>query len=87
MPCLVSLTGKDDDFQSLSWATWVTKLDVQIKLISPLRALVARVSRLNMRIPMSEVVRSLHRLGVLTKGQLDQVSAIELPVDGYLGQN
>ena len=24
MPCLVSLTGKDDDFQSLSWATWAT---------------------------------------------------------------
>src|SRR5215469_1219583 len=24
MPCLVSLTGKDDDSQSLSWATWAT---------------------------------------------------------------
>ncbi len=24
MPCLVSLTGKDADFQSLSWATWAT---------------------------------------------------------------
>jgi hypothetical protein len=35
----------------------------------PLRGLVASVGRLNMRIPMSEVVRSLHRLGILTKGQ------------------
>jgi hypothetical protein len=26
MPCLVSLTGKDGDFQSLSWATWATTL-------------------------------------------------------------
>jgi hypothetical protein len=25
MPCLVSLTGKDSDFQSLSWATWATE--------------------------------------------------------------
>jgi hypothetical protein len=24
MPCLVSLTGEDSDFQSLSWATWAT---------------------------------------------------------------
>src|SRR5271167_3283485 len=24
MPCLVSLTGKDDNIQSLSWATWAT---------------------------------------------------------------
>jgi hypothetical protein len=36
---------------------------------SPLRGLAARVGRLNMRIPMSELVRSVHRLGILTKGQ------------------
>src|ERR1700694_862363 len=36
---------------------------------SPLRGLAARVGRLNMRIPVSELVRSVHRLGVLTKGQ------------------
>jgi hypothetical protein len=36
---------------------------------SPLRGLAASVGRLNMRIPMSEVVRSVHRLGILTKGQ------------------
>ena len=35
---------------------------------SPLRGLAARVGRLNMRIPMSELVRSVHRLGILTKG-------------------
>lgn len=36
---------------------------------SPLRGLAARVGRLNMRIPMSELVRSVHHLGILTKGQ------------------
>src|SRR5262245_19015520 len=25
MPCLVSLTGKLSEFQSLSWATWATR--------------------------------------------------------------
>jgi hypothetical protein len=40
-----------------------------VVFFSPLRGLVARVSRLNMRIPMSEIVRSLHRLGILTKVQ------------------
>ena len=36
---------------------------------SPLRGLAARVGRLNMRIPMSQLLRSVHRLGILTKGQ------------------
>jgi hypothetical protein len=36
---------------------------------SPLRRLAARVGRLNMRIPMSGLVRSAHRLGILTKSQ------------------
>ena len=36
---------------------------------SPLRGLAARVGRRNMRIPMNELVRSVHRLGILTKGQ------------------
>jgi hypothetical protein len=40
-----------------------------VGFFSPLRGLVARVSRLNMKIPLSEVVRSLHRLGILTKHQ------------------
>src|SRR5882762_10383975 len=36
---------------------------------SPLRGLAARVGRLNMRIPMSQLVKWVHRLGILTKGQ------------------
>jgi hypothetical protein len=36
---------------------------------SPLRALVARVGRLNMTMLMSQLVGSVHRLGILTKGQ------------------
>ena len=36
---------------------------------SPLRGLAARFGRLKMRIPMSELVRSVQRLGILTKGQ------------------
>ena len=40
-----------------------------VGFFSPLLGLVARVGRLNMSIPTSEVVRSLHRLAVLTKGQ------------------
>ena len=36
---------------------------------SHLRGLAARVGRLNMRILMSQLVRSVHRLGILTKGQ------------------
>ena len=40
-----------------------------VGFFSSLRGLVARVSRLNMKIAMGEVVRSLHRLGILTKDQ------------------
>jgi hypothetical protein len=40
-----------------------------VGLFSPLQGLVARVGRLNIRIPMREVVGSLHHLGILTKGQ------------------
>ena len=36
---------------------------------SPLRGLIARVGRLNMRISMSELLGPLHRLGILMKGQ------------------
>lgn len=35
---------------------------------SPLRGLTARVGRLRIRIPMSDLVRSMHRLGILIKG-------------------
>jgi hypothetical protein len=40
-----------------------------VGFFSPLRSLAARVGRLNMKIPMSDVIRSVHRLGILTKGQ------------------
>jgi hypothetical protein len=36
---------------------------------SPLRGLAARVGRPNIRIPMSQLVTSVHRLGILTKVQ------------------
>jgi len=39
-----------------------------VDFFSPLRGLIARVSRLNMKIPR-EVDTSLHRLGILTKDQ------------------
>jgi hypothetical protein len=37
--------------------------------ISPLRGLAASVGRLNVRIPISEIVKSVHRLGILTRDQ------------------
>jgi hypothetical protein len=40
-----------------------------VGFFSPLAGLVARASRLNMKISIGEVVRSLHRLGILTKDQ------------------
>jgi hypothetical protein len=36
---------------------------------SPLRGLAARVGKLNIGIPKSQLVRSVHRLGILTKNQ------------------
>ena len=38
-------------------------------LFSPLRGLAARVGRLNMRLLMSQLVRSVHGLGIFLKGQ------------------
>jgi hypothetical protein len=40
-----------------------------VEFFSPLRGLAAMVGRLNMRIPKSEPVSSLHPLGILTKGR------------------
>jgi hypothetical protein len=37
------------------------------ELFSPLRGLAARVGRLNMKVPMSGLARSVHRPGILTK--------------------
>jgi len=39
------------------------------EFFSPLRGLAARVGRLKVRTPINELVRMVHRLGVLTKGQ------------------
>ena len=38
-------------------------------IFSPFRSLAASVGRLNMRIPMTELVRSVQRLAILTKGR------------------
>jgi hypothetical protein len=38
------------------------------EFFSPLRGLAARIGRLNMRVPMNELARSMHRLGILMKG-------------------
>jgi hypothetical protein len=38
------------------------------EFFSPLRGLAAKAGRLNMRIPMRQLVRFVHRLGILTKG-------------------
>ena len=39
------------------------------EFFSPVRGLAARAGRLNVRNSMSELVRSVHRLGILTKSQ------------------
>jgi hypothetical protein len=39
------------------------------EFFSPLRGLATRLGRLKLRTPISELVRSVHRLGILTKGQ------------------
>lgn len=38
------------------------------EFFSPLRGLAARIGRINVRIPLGELMRSMHRLGILTKG-------------------
>jgi hypothetical protein len=39
-----------------------------VEFFSPLRDFAARIGKLNLRIPRSEHVRSMHRHGILTKG-------------------
>ena len=62
-------TGRLEDF----WGVYDAEARAGVRrrvdgFFSPLRALAARVGRLNIRIPMSQLVRSVHRLGILTKG-------------------
>jgi hypothetical protein len=63
-------TGRLVDF----WGVRDTKALAGVRrrvdgFFSPLRALVARVGRPNMTMLMSQLVGSVHRLGILTKGQ------------------
>jgi len=65
-----SKTGRLVDF----WGVHDTKTLAGVRrrvdgFFSLLRSLAARVARMNMRVPISELVRSEHRLGNLMRGQ------------------
>ena len=63
-------TGRLVDFWGVHEAEALAGVRRRVEGFSlPFRGLVARFGRLNMRIPMSELVRSVQRLGILTKGQ------------------
>jgi hypothetical protein len=65
-----SKTGRLVDFWGVHDAKTLAGVRRRVDgFFSLLRGLAARVGRLNMRIPMSELVRSVHRLGILTRGQ------------------
>jgi len=61
-------TGRMVDFWGVRDAEALAGVRRRVdEFFSPLRGLAARVRRVNMRIPISQCVRSVHRLGVLTK--------------------
>jgi hypothetical protein len=65
-----SKTGRLVDFWGVHDAKTLAGVRRRVDgFFSLLRGLAARVGRLNMRIPMSELVTSVHRLGILTRGQ------------------
>lgn len=65
-----SKTGRLVDFWGVHDAEALAGVRRRVdRFFSPLRGLAARIGRLNMRIPMSQLVRSLHRLGISTKAQ------------------
>jgi hypothetical protein len=65
-----SKTGRLVDFWGVHDAKTLAGVRRRVDGFFPLlRCLAARVGRLNMRIPMSELVRPVHRLGILTRGQ------------------
>ena len=65
-----SKTGRLVDFWGVHDAKTLAGVRRRVDgFFSLLRGLAARGSRLNMRIPMGELVRSVHRLGILTRGQ------------------
>ena len=75
MPCLVSLTGIDCDFQSLSWATWATSThqdhDVERWSIKPVFQFAQYA---NMRKTSSEMYADYERL---RKQAHDKVNKME----------
>jgi hypothetical protein len=65
-----SKTGRLVDFWGVHDAKTLAGVRRRVDgFFSLLRGLAARVARLNMRIPMSELVRSVHRFGNLMRGQ------------------
>ena len=65
-----SKTGRLVDFWGVHDAKTLAGVRRRVDgFFSLLRGLAARVGRLNMTIPIGELVRSVHRLGTLTKGQ------------------
>jgi hypothetical protein len=65
-----SKTGRLVDFWGVHDAKTLAGVRRRVDgFFSLLRGLAARVGRLNMMIPMSELVRSVHRLGILTRSQ------------------
>jgi len=65
-----SKTGRLVDFWGVHDAKTLAGVRRRVDgFFSLLRGLAARVGRLNMRIPMGELVGSVHRLGILTRGQ------------------
>jgi hypothetical protein len=62
-------TGRMVDFWGIHDAEALAGVRRRVaEFFSPLRALAAAVGRWNMRIPVTQRVRSVHRLGILTKG-------------------
>jgi hypothetical protein len=62
-------TGRMVDFWAIRDAEALAGVRRRVaEFFSPLRALAAAVGRWNMRIPVTQRVRSVHRLGILTKG-------------------
>ncbi len=57
------------DFWGIHDAEALTEVRRKVgEFFSPLQGFAARVGGLNMRVPISELVRSVQRLGILTKG-------------------
>src|ERR1700730_17151362 len=63
-------TGRLADFWGVRDTEALARVRRRVNgFISPLRGLAASVGRLNVRIPISKLVKYVHRLGILTKDQ------------------